>query len=275
MEAELVAALFAYQQTNGLLEAATFSMLGVRDTLEDTSRRVAELRYTAEERAVTAYMNGTVSIGMWSVADFAQSALLAEAVASSRRADSRALEELVAERGRLVALRASYADEQIRLEHLREDLDTRKRALEDLFIRFDARLAAAAHDLAGADARYRAALSDLEEARRRRAALAGVESWRSLVERFFPPDLVEQALSVMHCESRGNPDATHPGSGATGLFQFLEGTWAFASAGAGFAGASRYDAEANVAAAAWLVDYSIRTGHPRGAWGHWVCQPAW
>ncbi len=100
-----------------------------------------------------------------------------------------------------------------------------------------------------------------------------VEEWRPLVARYFPADRVDEALSVMKCESNGDPLATNRYSGAAGLFQFMPGTWAWSSEGAGFAGASVYDPEANVASAAWLVDYSIRHGHRDGAWGHWVCQP--
>ena len=97
--------------------------------------------------------------------------------------------------------------------------------------------------------------------------------WKDVVERYFRPELVWEALQVMDCESRGNPDAMHPGSGASGLFQFLDGTWILASTLSGNAGASPFDPEANVAAAAWLVEHSERVDHWRGRWGHWVCQP--
>ncbi len=102
---------------------------------------------------------------------------------------------------------------------------------------------------------------------------AGAEQWRGLVAAYFPSELVEQALVVIQCESRGDPAARNPYSGASGLFQFMPRTWSWASEGAGFAGADVYDAEANVAAAAWLVDYSLATGHGGGAWGHWNCKP--
>ncbi len=104
-------------------------------------------------------------------------------------------------------------------------------------------------------------------------APAGVEQWRGLVAAYFPADRVEEALRVMHCESKGDPNARNPYSGAAGLFQFMPRTWGWASAEAGFDGASVYDPEANVAGAAWLVEHSIATGHSRGAWGHWTCQP--
>ncbi len=104
-------------------------------------------------------------------------------------------------------------------------------------------------------------------------ASGGATQWRGLVSAYFPVDLVEEALVVMQCESRGDPAARNPYSGAAGLFQFMPRTWSWASEGAGFAGADVYDAEANIASAAWLVDYSLATGHEGGAWGHWNCKP--
>jgi hypothetical protein len=55
------------------------------------------------------------------------------------------------------------------------------------------------------------------------------------------------------------------------LFQFIPGTWANVSPKAGWGGASPFDPEANVASAAWLVDYSIDLGQYR--WYHWTCRP--
>jgi hypothetical protein len=97
--------------------------------------------------------------------------------------------------------------------------------------------------------------------------------WKDLVEKYFREDLVWEALQVLDCESRGDPNAIHPASRASGLFQFLEGTWILASTLSGNAGASPFDPEANVASAAWLLEHSERVDHPRGRWGHWVCQP--
>ena len=98
-----------------------------------------------------------------------------------------------------------------------------------------------------------------------------VERWRPLVERYFGPTLVEQALSIIDCESNGDPTIRNGRSGAAGLFQFIRGTWATASEQAGFGGASPYEPEANIAAAAWLTRYSLDRG--AGAWSHWTCRP--
>ncbi len=100
-----------------------------------------------------------------------------------------------------------------------------------------------------------------------------VEEWRDLVAQYFDPERVDEALAVIHCESRGDPTAVNPISNASGLFQFVPNTWGWASAEAGWAQASVFDPEANVATAAWLVQVSIETNHPGGAWGHWSCQP--
>ena len=103
------------------------------------------------------------------------------------------------------------------------------------------------------------------------AAADPVERWRPLVERYFAEERVAEALSIIACESNGDPSITNPRSSAAGLFQFISGTWEHASEQAGFGGASALDPEANVAAAAWLVDDSLSAG--RSAWVHWTCRP--
>jgi soluble lytic murein transglycosylase-like protein len=71
-------------------------------------------------------------------------------------------------------------------------------------------------------------------------------------------------LRVAWCESRYNPSAINARSGASGLFQFMPGTWAANSVRAGHAGASAFDpvASANTAA------YMFRNGQ---AW-QWSCK---
>ena len=94
----------------------------------------------------------------------------------------------------------------------------------------------------------------------------GAEGWRPLVEKYFEPGDVDRAIRVMACESNGDPKARNRSSGAGGLFQHLPSAWAKRAAGAGVPGASIYDPEANIAAAAHLL-YG-----PGGGWKHWVCK---
>lgn len=98
-----------------------------------------------------------------------------------------------------------------------------------------------------------------------------VERWRLLVSSYFPAVWVESALRIVQCESLGDPDAYNPYSGASGLFQFLPGTWAVISPKAGFGGASVFDPEANIGTAAWLASYYQNLG--RSPWSPWYCTP--
>ena len=66
-------------------------------------------------------------------------------------------------------------------------------------------------------------------------------------------------LAVAQCESGLNPGAYNASSAASGLFQFLPGTWATTPS----AGASIFDATANANAAAWMWSVGRR--------GEWVC----
>lgn len=88
-----------------------------------------------------------------------------------------------------------------------------------------------------------------------------VARWRPLVEKHFPEGMVAKALRVIYCESRGNPDAVNDSSGASGLFQHMPQFWPQRSQAAGFAGASVFDPEANIATAAFLAT--------RDGWRHW------
>jgi uncharacterized protein YraI len=66
-------------------------------------------------------------------------------------------------------------------------------------------------------------------------------------------------LQVAQCESVLDPNAVNPYSGASGLFQFLPGTWATTP----FAGYNIFDPWANANAAAWMWSVGRR--------GEWVC----
>ncbi|HSJ28163.1 MAG TPA: transglycosylase SLT domain-containing protein, partial [Acidimicrobiia bacterium] len=97
-----------------------------------------------------------------------------------------------------------------------------------------------------------------------------VMAWRPVLEQYFASDLVLDALVIMQCESRGDPDALNPYSGASGLFQFMPGTWAVASVRAGVGDRSVFDGEANIIAASWLAEYyRSNSGDP---WRPWFCR---
>jgi len=95
-----------------------------------------------------------------------------------------------------------------------------------------------------------------------------VERWRGLVDRYFTGvGESERALGTIRCESLGDPDMVTPPYAASGLFQHLAGYWDERAAAAGWAGASIFDPEANIAVAAWLV-------HTDG-WQHWNACNRW
>jgi Transglycosylase SLT domain len=70
---------------------------------------------------------------------------------------------------------------------------------------------------------------------------------------------VQWAINIAYCESRYHPNSVNSSSGATGLFQFMAGTWS----GTPWASKSRLDPVANAQAAAWL--------YARYGPGRWTC----
>lgn len=58
------------------------------------------------------------------------------------------------------------------------------------------------------------------------------------------------------------------GSGAVGVFQFMPGTWVWASRRSGYAGYPATDIEANIWTAAWLLSTPGGICH----WRPWVCR---
>ncbi len=74
------------------------------------------------------------------------------------------------------------------------------------------------------------------------------------------PDTAARMDCVIRVESRWNPSARNPSSGASGLAQFLGSTWARTPQGR--AGLSVYDPYANIDAFGWMV-------HGGGSWYEW------
>lgn len=83
-----------------------------------------------------------------------------------------------------------------------------------------------------------------------------------IVADFTPIGEVDTALYIASRESGCNPNAKNPNSSASGVFQIVNGTWLYWSDRCGYAGASAFDAAANVAVAACMVEAE--------GWGPWA-----
>lgn len=90
-----------------------------------------------------------------------------------------------------------------------------------------------------------------------------------VIQKYFPADQVTKACSVIRCETGGtfSPTAENPSSSASGLFQFLDGTWQearqYVSGADQYARASHAPAEVQIAVgAAWWSQTS---------WSQWSC----
>ena len=95
-----------------------------------------------------------------------------------------------------------------------------------------------------------------------------VQFWEPYVAVYFHPADRQWALDIIACESGGNPNAKNPHSSASGLFQFLRGTWDWAAPEVGadsYASGAVYEPTANIRAAAWLL-------YEGGGKSHWVCK---
>jgi transglycosylase-like protein with SLT domain len=133
-----------------------------------------------------------------------------------------------------------------------------------------AQVTAWAHELDQGIAEYQAYLAALAAAQAEADRVASLnnhpppppEIGKIIVDAFSPlgQDAVTWALRVAWCESRYHPNSVNSDSGATGLFQFMAGTWA----GTPWASQSRLDPVANAQAAAWLYN--------RYGPGRWTCQ---
>lgn len=292
LEARLLVALDKYERTSDAIEEVGYRIASVEDQIMSAGRDLEIARDGMQQQVSAAYIHAVSAPGgFWWGADSFSLALVAdEAMRSAERDNLGQLDDLVLLRTELADLQLEFGAEQDQLSSLLADQEAAANELQTLFGEADADLAAAYARLSDAKKDLSVASKKLKAAQKlaarppppssggeqpccSRSISAKVRAWEPVVAAYFPNNYVEQALSVMQCESGGNPDAFNPHSGASGLFQFLPGTWTVVAAKAGFAGASPFNGEANIASAAWLVDYSIKTGHPGGAWGHWGCDP--
>jgi peptidoglycan hydrolase CwlO-like protein len=84
----------------------------------------------------------------------------------------------------------------------------------------------------------------------------GPDAVKALIVQHFTPlgdENVDIAMCVAERESHFDAHAENPVSGAAGVFQFLPSTWDLFAPAAGWGGHSPFEAEANVAVAAWTV----------------------
>jgi len=133
----------------------------------------------------------------------------------------------------------------------------------------DAQVQAWAKELAQGMATYQAQLKAIAAAKAVAAQYAALSNHpppppyiaKIINDAFSPlgPRAVQWAINVAYCESRYHPNSVNTDSGATGLFQFMAGTWS----GTPWASQSRLDPVANAFAAAWLY----KTYGP----GRWSC----
>lgn len=275
LELRLGVTLANYQRVNGELEQLGLQLAGERTEMDLIRAEVIALDDEAQERAVGAYIRSLAAPGssMFLSGSFESVSVVNETIKRAAELDEGVFDRLDRKRAELAehTLELQVGVEELAL--LNDELAAARIELDELFWLADARVTEAFHNLEAADEAYRQAQATLKEAQDKYRWTGSVEQWRSLVAKYFPEDRVEEALRVMACESRGNPNAKNPASTATGLFQFLDRTWAWMSVLSGWSGYSRLDPEANVAVAAYLMNFSVRTGHPGGAWGHWECKP--
>lgn len=309
-EARLLAALEEYQRVSGLLATKSASVDRLGDVVGAAGVDVARVSARFDAQAADAYMEAlampaVVVFGARTL----QQALLRRPMIQLLAEDSQdQITTLSANLRDLDLLRARMAAEMVEVSALRVAAEAAADRLEELFAQADANVADA---IAGARAADRAFLAELDRVELAQAAASelerqsertstttttmapvtsptsttlppppsigsnslkpAVERWRGIVNAYFPSAWVEPALRIIQCESLGDADAYNPYSGASGLFQFLPGTWAVISPKAGFGGASVFDPEANIGTAAWLGGYYQNLG--RSPWTPWYCTP--
>ena len=310
VEARLLTALENYQRVTAELAAKSASVDRLGELVGLTEVELVRVSAQLDQRAADAYMNAlTLPAGVvLQSADLTQAMARQPIIELLAGDDSDQALRLTVNRQSFDLLRARIASEAAEVAALQVLAEQAADELEALFAQADERVAVAIADARRADRAYLSALDQVEQAQAAASAQEveeargttttttsapgsttsttsippppsigdrplkpAVERWRGLVTSYFPGEWVEPALRIMQCESLGDPEAYNPYSGASGLFQFLPGTWAVISPKAGFAGASAFEAEANIATAAWLAKYYQGLG--RNPWTPWYCTP--
>jgi hypothetical protein len=308
VESRLVDALIAYQQAAEDLIAANARLSRVEEKLVLAQARAAELAVMLQTTAINAYVDAVGGAsGLFLAGTEADGFLVAAQVLQNVQGTTRQeMDQITAIQNELARLETGYSQERDAVAELTATLEQKNTELQALFAVADAAVAAAYRQALEAETAYRAALSAAEAARsareaeeRKETASQGTpgttpgttqppssggtnppggtikirpatEAWRPIVAAHFPADRVDEALTIIQCESGGDPGIVNPYSGAAGLFQFMPGTWAAASVSAGVGGSSVFDGEANIIAAAWLSGYYASRGY--SPWQPWSCR---
>lgn len=270
---QLADALASYEAITAELVELTYAIADREDALHIQERELADLRAAAYSAVAAAYAEAADAA--WAVSFDAPNF---EAAAVADVVMARSAERRASAVTRFTTARSTIRGDHDALDHARTRITELRRDADAMVVGFIAMVEDAAvvkSDAVAAEAEatvlHEQAVDEWEAAVNSISPAAF--AWKPLIEKHFREELWWEALQVLDCESRGNPNALHPASGASGLFQFLAGTWVLASTLSGNPGASPFDPEANVAAAAWLLEHSERVDHWRGRWGHWVCQP--
>jgi soluble lytic murein transglycosylase-like protein len=309
-EARLLAALEEYQRVSALLAGKAASVDRLGELVGTAGTELARVTARVDALAVDAYMEAlSLPAGLVFESKNVQQAMLRGPIIQLLAGeDEDRAGTLAVSRRNLEQLRTRMAREMAAVSELQVAAEAAADSLEELFAEADRAVAEAIGRARAADRAFRAELDRVERAQaaadelERQAERSSttttttlqpiattsstlppppsigtnplkpaVERWHPLVSSYFPAAWVEPALRIVQCESLGDAEAYNPYSGASGLFQFLPGTWAVISPKAGFGGASVFDPEANIGTAAWLASYYQNLG--RSPWSAWYCTP--
>jgi peptidoglycan hydrolase CwlO-like protein len=262
------------------LERTQAGVDATRGEIGHLRRQVDSQQEALDQRAAEAYVRGPtqgleVALGATSMADFQ---VILEYLNASSRRDQQLIDGLTQQRAELQARQDDLAGLLSHLEGTRTALSAQASDLGDRLSRQTAVVAALEADRARAEALVQtlqdraaraAARRDIQHAGGSESDPGptpkpgpppppdpGPEAVKALITQYFSPlgdDNVTKAMCVADRESDFNPLAENPISGAAGVFQFLPSTWALFAPAAGWGGHSVFEAEANVAVAAWTV----------------------
>ncbi|MGH8925205.1 MAG: transglycosylase SLT domain-containing protein [Acidimicrobiia bacterium] len=309
-EARLLAALEEYQRVSTLLATKAASVDRLGELVGAAGTELARVTARVDSLAADAYMEALAEpIGLVFESKNVLQAMLRRPIIALLAGDEEDQVSILAvNRRNLEQLRTRMTNEMADVSALQIAAEAAADHLEDMFAAADRAVADAIGRARAADRTFLAELDRVERAQAAAAELErqserssttttplsspiittattlppppsigsnplkpAVERWRLLVSSYFPSAWAESALRIIQCESLGDPEAYNPYSGASGLFQFLPGTWAVISPKAGFAAASVFEPEANVGTAAWLAAYYQNLG--RNPWSPWYCTP--